>query len=122
MFELQYSTSFSAAHRLDKYEGDCSRIHGHNWRVTVVVQAPELDEMDMAIDLRQLKKITNNFLERYDHRFLNDIPEFKDMHPTSENMARFFFREMAKLFDEPVLLRKITICESDNYAVSYYKQ
>ncbi len=119
MFNLQYSTSFSAAHLLKNYEGDCCRLHGHNWKVSVIVQTPELDEIGIGIDLKQLKKITNNFLERYDHRFLNEIPEFRDINPTSENMARFFFKEMKKLFQEPVLLKKIIISESDKYAVSY---
>lgn len=119
MFELQYSTSFSAAHMLNNYPGDCSRLHGHNWKVTVVVKTAEINELGIGIDLKDLKKITNNYLEKFDHRFLNDIPEFKNMNPTSENIARFFYMEMAKLFQPPVYLKKIMISESDKYAVSY---
>ena len=42
MYELTIETKFSAAHQLRNYQGKCERLHGHNWRVNVSLQAMEL--------------------------------------------------------------------------------
>ena len=37
MFELIVETDFAAAHNLREYQGQCERLHGHNWKVQVVL-------------------------------------------------------------------------------------
>ena len=33
MYTISVTTNFSAAHKLNGYQGNCERIHGHNWTV-----------------------------------------------------------------------------------------
>ena len=56
MYELSIQTSFSAAHRLRNYQGDCEALHGHNWKVQVTVQSRTLNDIGLAIDFKTLKK------------------------------------------------------------------
>ena len=44
MYELKIITEFSAAHSLRNFRGKCEALHGHNWKVEVVVSGKELDD------------------------------------------------------------------------------
>ena len=35
MYEIKAEQTFSAAHHLLEYEGECEHQHGHNWKVEV---------------------------------------------------------------------------------------
>ncbi|HOM80094.1 MAG TPA: 6-carboxytetrahydropterin synthase, partial [Candidatus Cloacimonas acidaminovorans] len=45
MFYLNVIDTFSAAHLLKDYQGPCSKLHGHNWKVRVCVKTKEQDEI-----------------------------------------------------------------------------
>ncbi len=59
MFELMIETSFASAHQLRGYKGGCEKLHGHNWKVQVYVLADKLNEIDIGLDFRDLKKMTD---------------------------------------------------------------
>ena len=48
----------------------------------------------MVIDFGELKRITNEILERLDHHFLNEIKPFDEIEPSAENIAAFIFHEV----------------------------
>ncbi len=75
-YALTVRSSFSAAHRLLEYEGNCDRLHGHNWQVEVTVESEVLDARGMALDFRVMKASLNEILARLDHEYLNEVPPF----------------------------------------------
>jgi 6-pyruvoyltetrahydropterin/6-carboxytetrahydropterin synthase len=122
MYELSIQTSFSAAHRLRNYQGDCEALHGHNWKVQVTVQSQTLNDIGLAIDFKTLKEITGETLDRIDHTCLNDIAPFSDINPSSENIARVLYEEMkTSLAAFGVSLLRISVWESDNAWASYFE-
>lgn len=79
--------TFDSAHYLPKYEGKCARTHGHTYRLKVGVKETN-PANDMIIDFVTLKNIVNQYvLEKYDHRLLNQFPEYRTKRPTAENMV-----------------------------------
>ena len=48
MYELKIITEFSAAHNLRNFRGKCEALHGHNWKVEVVLSGKNLDEKKVA--------------------------------------------------------------------------
>ena len=109
---------FNAAHRLHNPSwsdekntevfGKCNmpNYHGHNYVMEVKVTG-EIDlDTGYVIDLGILKAIINEeILERYDHRNLNlDIPEFKNVNPTAENIAVEIFNRLRKRLDNSLSL------------------
>ncbi len=60
--------NFSSAHFLIGHE-KCGRIHGHNWKVKVIVEG-ELEEHGWVMDFTVLKKVVDELLNRYDHKLL----------------------------------------------------
>ena len=88
MFQVARERVFSASHQLRGYKGRCERLHGHNWRVRVQVEASELDELGMVIDFHELDSILEEIIAPFEHRHLNDVAPFQDINPSSENLAR----------------------------------
>ncbi|RPH40440.1 MAG: 6-carboxytetrahydropterin synthase QueD [Desulfobulbaceae bacterium] len=123
MFDIFIKTHFAGAHHLRDYPGDCENPHGHNWKIKVTVRATGLDELGMGIDFKILKKIVKEAVDKLDHRDLNNLPAFKEINPSSENIARYLFAELKQpLTHERYSLYSITILETDNSGLVYYGQ
>jgi 6-pyruvoyltetrahydropterin/6-carboxytetrahydropterin synthase len=120
MYRLTIQTSFAAAHNLLLYQGDCENLHGHNWKVDVTVAAQELDKSGLGIDFKILKAETRRLLETLDHKYLNDLPMFKGVSPSSENIARYLFEELGRILNnEIVTVTIVNVWESDFACASY---
>ena len=61
---------FEAAHRLPLHKGLCRHLHGHSYRVEVLVQAPVDDSTGMAVDFHDLKTLQNWIDTHLDHATL----------------------------------------------------
>ena len=44
MYELKVETDFAAAHQLTMVGEKCENLHGHNWKIEVIVAGETLDE------------------------------------------------------------------------------
>ena len=119
MYELAVTRSFAAAHQLRGYKGKCENLHGHTYRVDVCVRAEKLNDLGLAVDFKELKKIIDALLDRYDHHLANEVPPFDRINPSAENMARVFYDELAKSLPPGVALSKVTVWESEDAAATY---
>jgi 6-pyruvoyltetrahydropterin/6-carboxytetrahydropterin synthase len=120
MYEVTIRKSFSAAHLLREIGGKCEELHGHNFIVEVSAAADKLNEEGLLIDFRDLKRWTDQVLADLDHKYLNELPFFKDVNPSSERVARFLFERIGqKLGKGAVALTRVTVWESENARVSY---
>jgi 6-pyruvoyltetrahydropterin/6-carboxytetrahydropterin synthase len=120
MYVLTVREDFSAAHRLPASGSKCERLHGHNWKVEVQVEAETLDGAGMAIDFHELKAMTGEILEDLDHRLLNELPAFEHRNPTAENLARYVYERLAdRLPRERVKLDRVRVWESETTAATY---
>ncbi len=120
MYEVTIKKTFSAAHILKEIGGRCEELHGHNFLVEVSVSAPELNKEGLLIDFRVLKKWTHDILEALDHKYLNEVDYFKDINPSSEQVARLIYDRIAeKAIPEGYAVSRVTVWESENARVSY---
>ena len=100
IYEVKIITDFAAAHNLRNFRGKCENLHGHNWKVEVVVRGRELDKSGVLIDFREVKEATREALKELDHHYLNDLPFFQEHNPSSENIARYLFEILAERLDD----------------------
>jgi 6-pyruvoyltetrahydropterin/6-carboxytetrahydropterin synthase len=122
MYELAVEVSFSAAHQLRGYKGKCENMHGHNWKVQVSVIAETLNEIDLAIDFHDLKRMAHEVVAPLDHAYLNDIFPFTEKNPSSENIAKWILDSMKKkIVDDNVRVSAVTVWESDSASATYYE-
>jgi 6-pyruvoyltetrahydropterin/6-carboxytetrahydropterin synthase len=123
MYELMVEAHFSSAHQLRGYKGGCERLHGHNWKVQVFVLAGRLNDIDIAIDFHELKKIVADVIAPLDHGFLNDIFPFTEKNPSSENIAKWIYDSLKKrLQKRDVNLSAVTIWESETASATYFEE
>lgn len=72
----------AGSHQLNlSYESKCSRLHGHNWLITVFLASSELNADGMVVDFKYIKKTIHGYL---DHGNFNELLPFN---PTAENIA-----------------------------------
>ncbi len=122
MYRLKIITSFASAHNLVNYQGECENLHGHNWKVEVSVIAQTLDKAGLGIDFKILKAETSKLLKTLDHKYLNELPPFSELSPSSENIARYLFHELGTMINnENLKVDMITVWESDFASASYYE-
>ena len=120
IYALTVGASIAAAHRLREYDGNCERLHGHNWRIDVTVESKTLDDRGIALDFREIKLLLSEILSRYDHVYLNEVSPFDTMNPSSENFARHIFEEMEKRVLPPVKVSKVAVWESEGARAEYF--
>jgi len=118
-YELLIQSHFSAAHNLREYRGECERLHGHNWRVEVRLEAAGLDDDGMVLDFKEGKRILAETLEPFDHAYLNEVPPFDRINPSSENLARVIAEAVAEHLPEGIRVVGVTTWESDRCAATY---
>lgn len=123
---------FNAAHRLfrkdwsfeknDNIFGKCNNpnFHGHNYELIVSVTGKIDTETGYVIDMKILKDIIKTEVEdAFDHKNLNvEVPEFKDLNPTAENIAVVIFNKMKPKLDKDLAL-EITLYETPRNFVTY---
>lgn len=104
--------TFDAAHQLIGYEGPCENLHGHTWKVQVMVSGDKLNKLGILVDFKELKALINPVLSKLDHKNLNDLSQFKKVNPSSENVASYIFGQLDGKFGKTIKLNKITVYES----------
>ena len=120
MYELQITTQFAAAHQLRNFRGKCEKLHGHNWRIDVFVEGEKLNDTGLLIDFKDLRDATDKILDELDHSFLNELPQFKDQNPSSENISAYIFTKLSsELNVTNIKVSKVTAWESDTASSSY---
>lgn len=123
---------FNAAHRLHnpawtaeknaQVFGKCNlpNYHGHNYELIVKVIGEVNPETGYVMDMKVLSDlIAENVLERFDHKNLNeDVPEFKTLNPSAENISIVIFNILRPLIDQTLSLQ-IRLYETPRNFVEY---
>lgn len=114
--------SFEAAHHLNNYDGKCSRVHGHSYKLEVTVSGyinpDEISDIDfateaMVCDFTRLKNIIKKVTDVYDH---SDLNYYFDQ-PTAEVMCVCIYEELKELVDSDCTIECVKLWETeDSYA------
>lgn len=124
--------TFNAAHRLNNSKwsaeknaavfGLCNspNYHGHNYVLEVWVEGETDPETGYVIDLKLLSDlISREVKDPFDHRNLNlDCPEFAELNPSAENIARVIWHKLREQLD-PVYGLEVRLWETDRNSVFY---
>ncbi len=117
MFKIKILDEFNAAHNLRGYRGRCEQLHGHNWKVEVIISGDRLNRVGLLMDFRKLRSRLKKVLKKLDHKYLNNIAYFRKRNPTSENIARYIFENLKS---QVTNLELVVVWESDDSSASYY--
>lgn len=133
MVKVGRRITFNAAHRLNNPDwsdekntavfGKCNspNYHGHNYTLETWVEGPIDPETGYVIDLSELKQIIKDEVEEpFDHRNFNlDVPEFANLNPTAENIAKVIYEKLKPRLKQFKLV--VRLYETENNFVEYTK-
>lgn len=99
MYKISKEFAFSASHILGGLPEDhpCTRLHGHNYVITIHLKAENLNAAGFVKDYRELDIIKKYIDDKLDHRHLNDIFSFN---PSAENIAKYLYDTFAAMVPE----------------------
>ena len=120
-YKINVESSFSGAHRLRGYKGKCESLHGHNWKVEVILSAKKLDKIGMVIDFTKAKSILMNILSTLDHKDINSVAYFKKHNPTSEIIAEFIYRKYSQKLKDQARIESVSVWETPTSCATYSK-
>jgi 6-pyruvoyltetrahydropterin/6-carboxytetrahydropterin synthase len=122
-FEVSTEAGFSAAHFIRGYPGNCSNLHGHNWKVRITVRASSSQAMGLTYDFRRLRELAGEVVSGLDHSVLNDLPQFEGGNPTAETIAEWIYGELeGRLAGEPVRLARVEVWESERNCAAFFRE
>jgi 6-pyruvoyltetrahydropterin/6-carboxytetrahydropterin synthase len=91
MFAVEVNAEFCAAHQLrlpPRLGGGVESLHGHNWRVTVRIEAAKLDDLETVVDFHGVERALREIVGAWNNRNLNDFPPFDAaVNPSAERIA-----------------------------------
>jgi len=119
-YRVTVEARFEAAHALLHYRGQPEPLHGHSYRVEVVIEAPGLDADDLAADFVAAKRVVREIAAELDYRNINDHPAFAGRNTSAENLARHFAERVdrsAKL--SPARVAEVTVWEGPENRATY---
>ena len=122
MFEVCVEETFAAGHALRSYKGKCENMHGHNYRVRVTMEGPELDHVGLLCDFGHVKKVMHEVIGALDHKFLNEMAPFDTVNPSAENIAKYFYEQAAAQMHghaNGARIASVTVWETDTTRAIY---
>lgn len=131
MLYITRKEHFSSSHKLinnslSKKEneilfGKCNTFHGHNYYLEITLKGNVDPKSGYVMDLKKLKEILHEkIIDKVDHKFLNDVELFRDINPTTENMAVVFWNELKDILKgENYSLYSVKIYETEKNSVVY---
>jgi 6-pyruvoyltetrahydropterin/6-carboxytetrahydropterin synthase len=95
--------------------------HGHNYVLEMTLTGEIDPTTGMVINLVEVDRILREVTGPLDHHHLNfDVPYFKDLVPTTENIAKYCFDEVCKLLPKNVKAVRARLFEAENLWADYY--
>ena len=108
-WKLTVRSEFCAAHALRHYQGKCEHLHGHNYAVEVVVKGYTLSQnTELLMDFGDLKALLKQALDA--------------VNPSSENLARYIWNQMAPSLPETVKMYSVTVAEKGIQSATYMEE
>jgi len=119
MYYITITDGFSGAHSLKNYQGECANLHGHNWKVKVVIRCSKVNEIGISVDFKFLKDILKDVVSNFDHQNLNELDYFKNRNPSAENISKVIYCELKQKLPHSAVLKSVEVFESEKYSARY---
>lgn len=95
MYEIYVSAPFEAAHRLVGDFGPATRLHGHTYRMEVIVRGERLRDDGTLYDIGALRPAVDELAAALHYRDLNQVPGLEDTNTTAEAVADYCWERLA---------------------------
>lgn len=120
MYRTGTCTNITANHFLFGADFGVENLpHSHDYRIEVQLSSESLDQFGFVFDISMLENLLLSEKEYFEHRLLNDLPEFSGLNPTVEAFAKIIHTRLgsALRFFEGTM--KVIVWENDQAWASF---
>lgn len=118
MFELSVQRVFSAAHALN-LGGKREVLHGHDWRLTIVVAGGQLDADGLLCDFHALESVIDAVIAPFHTANLNEVEPFTRINPSAEHVAQHIAQCLVDALPDGVNLARVSVTEAPGCEATY---
>ncbi|MBT5381900.1 MAG: 6-carboxytetrahydropterin synthase [Phycisphaerae bacterium] len=118
MYRLQTERTFSAAHAI-VIGGSRESLHGHDWRVRLVVTGPTLDADGLLCDFHLLQRVLEQVIAPFKDGNLNDIAPFDALNPTAEHVAMHIATTVRPSLPSGLVSCEVSVTEAAGCEATY---
>lgn len=124
MYKLAVKKDFIAQHFLVGGDwGPENQKHSHHYRLEIQLKSKTLDNHGFLVDIVKVNNYLEKLISYYRDRTLNELPEFKDINPSIENLARISYQTLCQSIHEtgiPALI--VRVWEDEIAWVTYQEE
>jgi 6-pyruvoyltetrahydropterin/6-carboxytetrahydropterin synthase len=95
MYEIYVAARFEAAHRLVGDFGAAARMHGHTYRIEVILRGQHLGDDGTLYDIGELNQAVDGLVSSLHYRDLNEVPDLAGVNTTAEAVADYCWEKLA---------------------------
>jgi 6-pyruvoyltetrahydropterin/6-carboxytetrahydropterin synthase len=107
-------------HFLPELEGPENEVHVHRYKVEATVMGGRLDRCGFLVNVDLVAASLEKALKRFEGEILNEMPEFRGITPSMENIAKAIWSKLAADLDRSCVERiKVTIWEAEDICASF---
>ena len=131
--EITARYEFESAHRLRdpalseeenaRVFGPCARMHGHTYLLEITLSGERLVH-GMMLNLNEIDTLVKErIISQLDHRTINDLPHFKQVPATAEEIARWVWQELQPLIEsDTARLERVTVFEGKRFSATVTRE
>jgi len=123
MYTLAIKREFVARHFL--FGGDWgpeNELHSHRYQVEVQLTGPVLDRHGFLVDLVALEAVLTDLVAYFRDQILNELPEFVELNPSIEHLARILCQEVKSRIKAPLKAVTVKVWEDDLAWTAYREE
>jgi len=95
MYEIYVAAHFEAAHQLVGDFGPATRMHGHTYRIEVILRRQHLKDDGTLYDIGALGHAVDGLAASLHYRDLNEVPDLAGVNTTAEAVADYCWEKLA---------------------------
>lgn len=124
MYKLAVKKDFIAQHFLVGGDwGSENQKHSHHYRIEIQLKGKDLDAHGFMVDIVEVNSQMEKLISSYRDKTFNDLPEFKGLNPSIENLARIAYQALYQPIHKTGISGfKVKVWEDDIASVSYREE
>lgn len=120
MYTIAVRARFDASHSVRIGTAPREAPHAHEWVVEAEVAADALDRDGLVMDFVRLRGVVQDCIAGFHGALLNELPEFAELNPTAENVARTIYGRLdGQLGEDRATLAGVTVWEAEGCRATY---
>lgn len=92
--QYKYNFYLNASHSI-YLDGKLGNRHPHTWEISIYA----INKNEVFMMFTEVEKRIEEFLGKFQEKYINDYEPFTTLNPTLENIAHFFLSELQKILD-----------------------